>query len=58
MENFSDCNCEKKNVLFLLRTRKFFILDFVSTCLLCKVDPMDCEDSEDSMSISDSEEED
>ena len=44
METILDCNCEKKNVLFLLQTRKFFVLDFIPTCLLCKT--MDFSDSE------------
>ena len=47
METISDCNCEKKNVLSLLTTRKFFVLDFIPTCcLLCKVQTMDFSDSE------------
>ena len=44
MEIISDCNCEKKNILFLVQTRNFFILDFIPTCLLCKT--MDFSDSE------------
>ena len=58
METVSNCNCEKKNVLCLLQTRKFFILDLIPTCLLCNNEPMDCEDDSDDSMDEETDEED